>query len=238
MRGALAMASLTALAACGTAGGEEDSGERGARDFQVGAFDRIELAGSPDVTVVVGGAPSVRAEGDTRRLEKLEVKVENGVLHIGQKKTKFFGWSSDRPPLTIRVTTPSLRGAEVAGSGNIRVDKVTGDDFQGAIAGSGELELGHLQAKMARFAIAGSGNVRAAGQADMAEYTIAGSGDVQAQNLEARRAKVSIAGSGNVQAKAMETADVEIMGSGDVVVSGTAKCSVSKAGSGNVSCGS
>lgn len=238
MRGAILMPVLMVLGACSAGEASESKGQRGARDFQVGAFDKVSLAGSPNVIVTVGGAPSVRAEGDTRVLDKLEIKVVDGTLHIGQKKGKWsFGWSKDGGPTTIRVTTPRLAGAEVAGSGDMRIDRVEGGDFAGEIAGSGAIEIASLRARNARFAIAGSGGVTATGAAESADFSIAGSGDVRAGGLEVKRAKVSIAGSGNVEAKAMDTADVSIMGSGDVVITGTARCSVNKMGSGNARCG-
>lgn len=216
----------------------EGEGRRVSRDYQVGAFDRISLAGAPNVIVTVGGAPTVRAEGDSRLVERLEVTVENGVLRIGHKKGNWsFGWSKDRGPVTVHVTAPSLRGAEVAGSGDMKIDKVEGGDFAGEIAGSGEIQLASLRARNASFAIAGSGGVTASGTAETADFEIAGSGDVRASGLQVKRAKISIAGSGNVEARAMEAADVTIMGSGDAIISGTAKCSVSKMGSGDVRCG-
>ena len=240
MRGPMMLAPLVLLAACGANAQDQGgtSGQAGRRDFQVGAFDRVELAGSQDVIVKVGGAHSAYAEGDTGLLERLEVRVENGVLRIGQKRGKWsFGWSKNRGPVTVYVSAPSIRGAEVAGSGDMRIDRVQGDEFAGAIAGSGELEVGSLRAKSTSFAIAGSGGVRASGTAESTDISIAGSGDVRVGGLEVRRAKVSIAGSGNVEAKAMDTADISIMGSGDAVITGTARCNVSKMGSGDARCG-
>ncbi|HEX8622073.1 MAG TPA: head GIN domain-containing protein [Allosphingosinicella sp.] len=241
MRKPMMLVPLILLAACGANARDHESkasGQSGRRDFQVGAFDRVELAGSQNVVVKVGGAPSAYAEGDTGLLERLEVSVENGILRIGQKKGKWsFGWSKDHGPVTVYVTAPSLRGAEVAGSGDMKIDAVQADRFAASIAGSGEMEVGSLRAKSTSFSIAGSGAVSAAGTADTADFSIAGSGDVRAGGLEVKRAKVSIAGSGNVEAKAMETADVSIMGSGDAVIGGTAKCNVNKMGSGNARCG-
>jgi hypothetical protein len=236
---------LLALAACGMSSGHEQgqenggaSGQAGRRDFQVGAFDRVELAGSQNVIVKVGGAPAAYAEGDTGLLERLDVRVENGVLRIGQKKGKWsLGWSKDHGSITVHVAAPSLKGAEVAGSGDMRIDKVQAESFAGSIAGSGELDIGSLTARDTTFAIAGSGGLSAAGTAESANFSIAGSGDVRAGGLQVKRAKVSIAGSGNVEAKAMETADVSIMGSGDAVITGTAKCNVNKMGSGDARCG-
>jgi hypothetical protein len=234
MRGAILIPALM-LGACSV--GEAGESQRGSRDFAVGAFDRISLAGSQDVVVTVGGAPSVRAEGETDLLDKLEIRVEDGVLRIGYKRGNWsFGWRRDHGPVTVHVSAPAIRGAEVAGSGDMKIDKVEGGDFAGDIAGSGEIQLASLRARKASFAIAGSGGVTASGTAETAEFEIAGSGDVRAGGLQARSARVSIAGSGNVEARATERADVEIMGSGDVIVTGGAKCNVNKMGSGEVRC--
>ncbi len=208
MRKPMMLVPLLALGACGMSSGHEKgggaSGQNGRRDFQVGAFDRVELAGSQNVIVKVGGAPSAYAEGDTGLLERLEVKVENGVLRIGQKKGKWsFGWSRDHGPVTVHVTAPALKGAEVAGSGDMRIDRVQSDDFAASVAGSGELEVGSLTARSTSFSIAGSGGVSASGAAESADISISGSGDVRAGGLQVKRAKVSIAGSGNVEARAM-----------------------------------
>jgi hypothetical protein len=241
MRESMMLAPLLLLAACGANAHDDQggaSGKAGRRDFQVGTFDRVELAGSQNVIVKVGGAPSAYAEGDTGLLERLEVKVENGVLRIGQKRGKWsWGRSRDHGRITVYVGAPSLRGAEVAGSGDMKIDTVQSDDFAVSIAGSGELDVASLKAKSTRFSIAGSGGVSAAGTAETTDISIAGSGDVRAGGLEVKRAKVSIAGSGNVEAKATETADISIMGSGDAVIAGPAKCNVSKMGSGNARCG-
>lgn len=237
MRGAILIPVLM-LGACSTGEAGENEGQRATRNFQVGAFDKISLAGSSDVIVTVGGAPSVRAEGNSELLEKLEVKVENGVLRIGYRKGKWsMGWRKDHGPVTVHVSVPSLTGAEIAGSGDMKIDKVEGGDFAGEIAGSGAIELASLRARNASFAIAGSGGVSARGSAETADFEIAGSGDIRAGGLEVKRAKISMAGSGNVETKAMESAAIDMMGSGDVVITGTAKCSVNKVGSGNVRCG-
>lgn len=54
--------------------------------FPVGSFDRQSLGGSPDVVVTTGKAVSVRATGEQKQLDRLDIRVENGVLMIGSKK--------------------------------------------------------------------------------------------------------------------------------------------------------
>ena len=238
MRKTAILASILALAACNSHAQESqaEAGGSGTRDFQVAAFDRVSLGGPHNVIVAVGGAPSVRAEGDAKTLDRLEIKVENGQLHIGTKDRTSFGFGKDRGHATIHVTVPSLSAASIGGSGDIRIDNVAGERFAASIGGSGDIEVASLSAKSAAFSIAGSGNIRAVGTAEEAAMSIAGSGDLGLEGLQVRRAKVSIVGSGDVRAHASEAADVSIMGSGDVRLSGGAKCNVDKMGSGSVHC--
>jgi hypothetical protein len=216
----------------------ESAGPATTRDYQVGGFDKLEVAGPYEVTVATGGAPSVKASGGERAIERMVVEVEGGTLKIHPKRRSgmSFGWSRSHP-VKLTVTVPRLSSAEIAGSGDISIDKVSGDAFEGGIAGSGSLRLGQVDVKRIKAGIAGSGEFKAgSGRAAEAEYEIAGSGDIDAAGLVAETASVSIAGSGNVAANATGSASVDIAGSGDVRMTGGAKCTVSKAGSGNVEC--
>ena len=215
---------------------QESAGPATTRNYQVGAFDRLEVAGPYDVTVATGSAPSVRASGGERAIERMVVEVRGGTLRIHPRKRSGlnFGWSKSHP-VKLTVTVPRLTAAEIAGSGDISVDKVDGDSFDAGVAGSGNLRLGEVNVKRLKAGIAGSGEINTGrGRALVADYEIAGSGDIDGAGLVAETAAVSIAGSGNVAAHATSTASVEIAGSGDVRVTGGAKCSVSTAGSGNV----
>lgn len=206
------------------------------RTYQLEGFERIGLAGPHDMTVVTGKAFSVRAEGALADLDRLEVKVEGGQLEIG-KKRRWGGWGGDDRKVRFTVTLPRLRGASLAGSGTMAVDRVGGADFSGEVAGSGVLNVAALEARKVSFSLAGSGSATAAGSCDTADYNIAGSGSVRAPGLRCERLDVSIAGSGGVDAFARRSADVSIMGSGDVRIAGGAKCQVNKMGSGTVRCG-
>lgn len=239
MRLAVILMSTLALAACNIdASAQEGTGEMTQRSYQLSGFDAVGSAGSQDVIVTVGGQHSVRAEGDSRVLERLDIRVEDGTLKIGAKKGT--NWSEllkgDRPKTRIFVTMPAIRSAAVAGSGDMRIDKVQGERFEASIAGSGDIDVAQMQVGEAKFSIAGSGDIKAAGTAQRSSASVAGSGDIDIGGLQARTASVSIAGSGDVSVHASETAEISIVGSGDVEVAGSARCNVSKRGSGEVRC--
>lgn len=235
--------SFAAIIAAATLAGcqvhaQENGGPTVSRTYQVGNFQQIEVAGPYDVEVRTGANAGVSASGSEKLLERtvVEVKGDKLLIHAQNNHSFFnFGWSH-HGKAKFMVTVPQLSGATIAGSGDIRVDRVQGGNFEGTVAGSGALDVAALEVQQLKLAIAGSGGVKAAGKAQSAKYDIAGSGDVDARAVATQDADVSIAGSGSVRANASGTAKVSIMGSGDVDVTGGAKCSISKAGSGDVRC--
>lgn len=232
------LAAVTLLAgAChfGAEAEDRDAGPEVTRNYQVGAFDRLSVAGPYEVHVVTGGQVGVTAKGGENLLAETDVIVEDGTLKIQPKKHHGIRWNWHNGKAVFTVNAAALHGAAIAGSGGVHVDKVAGD-FEGEVAGSGDLRVAQIAGGKIKLDVAGSGDVEAAGKADSIDISIAGSGDIDAGKLASRMADVSIAGSGNVRAHATETASVSIMGSGDVEISGGAKCKVNKAGSGDVRC--
>jgi hypothetical protein len=236
----LSAAALAALAgACHSAGNAEETGPVAQRDFPVaGAFDKIALSGSPDVIVTVGTAASVRAEGEAGMLDRLQINNVGGQLRIGLRNTSgsWFSWGHHRG-VTIHVTVPALAGASIAGSGDMRIDRVQGPAFAGTVTGSGGMNIANLTADTASFTVTGSGDITAAGRARQASASLTGSGDLRLAQLETEAATLELAGSGDIGIRATRTAAVELRGSGDIVVAGPAQCAISKSGSGDVRCG-
>jgi hypothetical protein len=228
------------LVSCGHAeSGTSDSSAIGSRSFALADFDQVALRGSDDVNVVVGKSFSVSATGPESALDLLEIVVEDGVLKIGRKSNSSWhiGWSrkNDRD-VKITVTMPVIRGAKLAGSGDLAIDKAIADAFKVSLAGSGDLKIGNVEAKSVALSLAGSGDIEIAGRTGSIDISGAGSGSVMAGALEAETADISLAGSGDISARATGSASVSVMGSGDVAISGTDKCKTSKLGSGNVTC--
>lgn len=209
------------------------------RNYQVGNFQEIEVAGPYDVTVRTGGNPGVSAQGGQKLLDKTIVTVQGDKLVIHPQEHRGFSLFhfGTRGNAKFVVTVPQLAAATIAGSGDIHLDHARGASFNGAVAGSGGLDIEDVQVHSFKLSIGGSGSAKArGGKAEMSDYSIGGSGDIDAGGVQAQQAKVSIAGSGSIKANATGIADVSIMGSGDVDVSGGAKCTINKAGSGDVHC--
>jgi Putative auto-transporter adhesin, head GIN domain len=216
--------------------GGGSGGPQSTRSFAVGKFDAVALEGSDDVRVVPGAAMSVSATGPAADLDKLDIRVEGNALKISRKNGSWStGWRNSRG-VVVTVTTPSLMGAAVNGSGDMTVDRVDTETFQAAVKGSGNLDLTSVKAKKIEFAVDGSGNLNASGIADSAQIGVGGSGDFDAKGLTAIRAQIAVRGSGNASMSVSGDAAIAVSGSGDVDVQGTDRCTINKSGSGEANC--
>lgn len=240
---AIRFLALLPLAACSPAK-EAETGARAVpttgggstRGFAVTDFTGVALRGPDHVAIRVGGGFSVRAEGPGAELDRLDITRVGGTLKISRKQYKGIDWGSYQP-VRITITMPRVTDAEIAGSGDMVIDRVAGDAFAGASAGSGDLSIGALTTGSATLKIAGSGDMRLKGKVDRLSIAIAGSGSVDAAGLKAADAKVSIAGSGTVKADVNGPATVDLMGAGDIDLGRNARCTTAQMGSGRVTCG-
>lgn len=243
MRKLLMAVSMAAAAACsGSAStAQSDAGVATAeaverRTYKLAGFDGIEVVGPHKVTVIVGPAFSVSAEGPRKTLDWTEVTVEGGLLKIHPDPDRDWDKWEDYDEASFTVTLPRIARAGMVGSGAMTIDRVAGASFSGSIAGSGTLDLAEIAVDSADFSLAGSGDLIARGRAKQADVSIAGSGTVRGHGLASERASVSIAGSGDAELTVDGEARVSIVGSGDAEIAGSARCTVSRIGSGDVSC--
>src|SRR3982751_2563142 len=115
MRKSIAAAVIAASAATSACGHsrEEGAGPTVSRNYQVGNFQAIEVAGPYDVEVRTGGNPSVSAQGSEKLLERTVVEVRGSKLVIRPEQHRgwfSFGWGS-HGKANFTVTVPQLSGA-------------------------------------------------------------------------------------------------------------------------------
>src|SRR3546814_17478584 len=106
-------------------------------------------------------------------------------LKVGRRGNSV-SWGGDKGrAIKIMVTMPALRGASVAGSGNLSVDRVEGDDFAASASGSGNLTIGAIKTQSASFSVAGSRDINAAGTTATLQMNNPGSGQIHPDSLTA-----------------------------------------------------
>jgi hypothetical protein len=225
----LALTPLAASAHGGWGSSTSGNGQKATQARPVGAFKAVRLEGSLDVKVKVGAPTAVAVTIDENLLPLVETALDGDTLVI-----KTTGSMSYHGVGRVEVSTPTLRGFAIEGSGDVAIDGGQGDVTL-SVAGSGDLTWRGAAARLVAE-IAGSGDVKLAGTADLADLSVAGSGDIAARELTAHGAEVEVAGSGDVELTlAGGTLRAEVAGSGDVHWYGTAQVErVSVSGSGEI----
>ncbi|MFM2399077.1 MAG: hypothetical protein RL341_1234 [Pseudomonadota bacterium] len=199
---------------------------------QLGSFRAVRLDGPIDVKLRAGQSESVVIRADDNLAQMIETSVENGVLIVNLKKNASF---RTKNAFQVVATFKNLDSVAIKGSGDISVDRVTGDKFEASISGSGDINVEALQTASFAGSVAGSGDLKVSGAATRQVISVAGSGNVHAKRLAGKDVKVTVAGSGDVIVNATDTLNVTIAGSGDVAYLGNPSITRSIAGSGEVS---
>ena len=197
------------------------------RTYMIAGFDRVRVDGPFSVTVVAGGSPRARAEGDGRALDDLTIRVDGRTLVVARGMN---GWGGDpavrRLPPKVTITAPRLSGAVVVGGGALIVGAMEGARVDLAVNGAGTLTVDHVAADRLGATLVGAGALRVAGRVLDARFTSNGAGTIDAAGLDAAALTVNAQGSGDGSFRARNTANVAASGLGAITVEGAATCVV------------
>ena len=193
------------LAAIGVAllirgGGSSSSGVQGSgvaatQTRAVAKFSSLDLAGSNNVTVTVGGPQSVVVRADSNLLSHVTTRVAAGTLVIGNT-----GSFTTRSPMSVDVSVPSLTALNLGGDGKISVTGISAPQLTVIVSGSGQLSM--------------------AGTATRLDVTLSGDGQAQLSQLIARDVRAVLTGTGLIQVTAITSLDAAVPGTGAIIYSG------------------
>jgi hypothetical protein len=164
------------------------------------SFNKIEISGSSNVTVVTGNQQSI--EIISGNPNDIRLRSSNGILKI------------DGAPSKLKITMPELAGVEISGIGTINIDSaITASTFRIDISGSGKVNFNANNDRL-RINISGIGKMNAAGNTNILEANISGSGKIDAPDLTVKTADASISGVGKITADVTDELILNISGSG------------------------
>lgn len=186
--------SAVLVTACGGAG-MVGSGTQAAQTRHLAAFSSVDLTGSSNVTMHVGGRQSVVVHADDNLLRQVTTQVHAGTLVIGTR-----GSFTTKSPMRVEISVPSLEALTLSGSGSITAS--------------------NIQAPRLTVRLPGSGVVRASGTVTRLDVSLGGSGVAQLGQLAARDVHAILVGSGRIVTRAASTLQASVPGSGTIVYSG------------------
>jgi Putative auto-transporter adhesin, head GIN domain len=193
--------------------GVQGSGIAATQTRAVARFSSLDLAGSNEVTVVVGARQSVVVHADSNLISHVTTQVVAGTLVVADT-----GSFTTRIPMSVEVSVPSLTALNLSGSGQL---SVTG-----------------IKAARLTVTVSGSGMLSAAGTATRLDVSLSGDGLAQLSQLTASEVRAVVSGSGLIQVTATTSLDAEVPGTGAIVYGGNpAQVTTSVTGIGTVTRG-
>jgi hypothetical protein len=198
---------------------------------EVGHFSGVAMALAGNVEVRRGDREGVTIEADDNLLPLIETVIEDGTLHIRNKR----GTSIRTRNLKVTVQARDLDRLALGGSGSIDADRVNGSHVQFDIGGSGSITVGKVEGERIVANIGGKGDLKAnEGNTRTVSISIGGMGSVDLGHVRAESANVTIAGSGNATLWVRDSLSLTVAGSGDVNYYGDPQVSKTVMGSGGL----
>lgn len=208
------------------------------RRYTVTDFDRIQVDGPFQIALTTGRAGSAMASGSNAAIERVSIDVQGRTLRVRANRSAWGGYPGEGVgPLRILLSTHGLRGASLAGSGHLSIDKARTMRFDASVSGSGRIDIGAIKADTLAVALLGSGKIKVGGEAKSLRATIEGTGDLEAEALSVEDAQINASTSGSIGVAVRRAATVTSSGQGDTKIIGSPACTVKSSGSGQVLCG-
>ena len=176
---------------------------------QLKNFERIALFGSMDVKYAQADSFSVKVNGPSDIVEKVETIVEGNVLKVKVKDgNRFVHFGSiDSGNVTVYVTSPDFLGINLMGSGDfMSVSPLDTDTLTIDLKGSGNIYFKDIIC-------------------DRVDVSLIGSGDVEVNNVKTQQARLDVIGSGDIDMgfDNSGSVDAQVKGSGDITMKGTVR---------------
>lgn len=207
----LALGAATVLTAASLTGCAVRLGPMTSSSPDIDDATAVVLDTAGDLTIREG-EPSLTIHAPQGVLDRLTVRVRDGVLELGHRGGPFPIGNAD---IRYELTLPSLTSIEVNGAGDVDAT-VSGDSLAVAISGAGDVEVSGIDADAVEVRIDGAGDVELSGEAASLDVAIDGTGEVDTDDLRVRDASVAISGAGDAHVYVTGTLRVELSGVGSV----------------------
>ncbi|MBQ6045546.1 MAG: DUF2807 domain-containing protein [Bacteroidales bacterium] len=198
----------------------EGSSNLQSKSYTVPQFTGIDTFISADIEYsMTEGDPSVTIEAPDNLIDKLNLKVEDGVLKVRFDDDRHYSFKTIR----VKASSSTLEALSIRGAGDFDarsgIDcKRFNVDVQGAgdvdmaglrcegdlnidVRGAGDITVSGLSCQKVKVDVQGAGDVDLSGKAESADLSIQGAGDIDITRLEVVNVSSSVAGMGSIKRK-------------------------------------
>lgn len=227
-----AAALALALFAAGIPEAQAKSEER-----EVGPFTGVHVASGIRALVEIGPRRPLKLEGSEEALARVEVKIEDGQLHIGYKRSR--GWSSwgNDGDVRVTITTSEVRELSASGGAQIRAalsSNPRGDEFLIEVSGGGEAHVTGLETKRLEASGSGGAVLELSGRTEELRLDLSGGSVCKGKALQTRDLRISGSGGAVATVQASGEAKGSLSGGSQLHLKGGAKSRVRTSGGSDV----
>ncbi|WP_192821606.1 GIN domain-containing protein [Rufibacter sp. LB8] len=190
--------------------------------YNVRDFTEIEAGGAYHIRVKQSYRTSVRVTGNTSDLDKMTVRVRNGVLQIKREGKLFTFWNSNQRPVLIEIETPDLTSLNVSGAVKAEVFGFAPDNFSLNQSGASEVAMG-ISTSHLELDLSGASKVTLKGHTDHLDAQASGASDIVADKLTASRAEVDLSGASEGVVNVQEHLRAQASGASNLQYTGDVK---------------
>ncbi len=220
------------------------------RNFQIGPFTGIELSGVVEVTLEKSNSYSVSLETYGEVFDYLDVKVRNGILHIGFKNggiPRSIQRKYRDLKVVSKVTLPVLESLEMSGVTKLFArDRFNSNKLNIELSGVSQAEFEYIQSTEMDIEVSGVSKIQLYGDTEQLKLEISGASKgffvMENKTLTFANIEISGSGKGTFEGKAIRSL-LDISGTADfegmkfrvetmkAVITGVAKARVNVLGS-------
>jgi hypothetical protein len=192
------------------------------RTFEVDPFTAVEIS-SGIVGIVTSGAPqAVEAEaGNAAVLNRLHVEVRGGRLSVGidWNLLDYLFTFGQHPPITVRVSAPSLNSVAASSGANVDARGLAGEFELGSSSGA-SLDASGVTAAQATAEASSGGGITVTGRCDRLVVEASSGGHVAAGELSCKEVDAEASSGGYAEVSASEEIEADVSSGGHVAVRG------------------
>ncbi len=206
---------LFAVASCDY---REDPGpiQYNEQDFPVCDFDRLDIGDAMHITVVKGTFYEVKARGNRRNLDDLELLVKGNTLVARFSKNR-----NRRHTTYLTISMPELAGANLYGATTASIGGFESDEFTINLSGASYAHA-DIAALATQVILSGASNLTLSGFSGEVTSDVSGASLLKAYNLNAEDVNIKVSGASHAYMSANRTLVADASGASSILYRGNA----------------
>jgi hypothetical protein len=182
------------------------------RVFETAAFNALNAGGIYSIQLIQGENHHVEIFGDDNILEKTEVRVRNGVLHLDFKGT------SRQSKIDVTVIAPAINSIKLSGAVALASQNtLESPTMEIELSGAASANV-HVVTDALKSRLSGAANLTISGEASDHNAGANGAAQLRAQNLQTKTTVIELSGAAHARIDASDVVNADASGSSKVAL--------------------